>query len=287
MTPVTSSPSTKTWVDLQVAVGEHRCPRPERSLGDAAVARDHVGGKDVVGDEPLALAVEARCQLVEAPTGPWRQRRVVQHPGGGTRRGPRRRRRGGRLLEAAECRPWEGSEREHGRLPPQDLRASGSAPSPSPRPRRRCASDQRRSSGTRRRRAASRARDGRRRPRPPPRRPLSRGGPSTSVSPSRRIGGDGGESNSPSRTFRRRPLRACPMICRRPAGRPSAGYRSVQSRAPRSGLTPDYATLVRIAASLSDASTTREAEVASTLTLPPKRRGRESTGGCQVLRFAA
>src|SRR6185369_4811087 len=53
------------------------------------------------------------------------------------------------------------------------------------------------------------------------------------------------------------------------------------------GLTPDYATLIRSAAPLHDASTTRGTEVASTLTLPPKRRGRESTGGCQVLRFAA
>lgn len=100
-------------------------------------------------------------------------------------------------------------------------------------------------------------------------------------------GGDGGESNSPSRTLRRGPLRACPMLCRRPPERTSAPCRAVQSRAPRSGLTPDYATLVRIAASLHDASTTREAEVASTLTLLPKQRGRESTGGCQVLRFAA
>ncbi len=48
-------------VDLQVAVDEHRCPRPERSLGELAVACDQVGGKDVVGDEPLAFAVEARC----------------------------------------------------------------------------------------------------------------------------------------------------------------------------------------------------------------------------------
>ncbi len=100
-------------------------------------------------------------------------------------------------------------------------------------------------------------------------------------------GGDGGESNSPSKTLRRRPLRACPMVCRRPSGRTSAPCRTVQSRVPRSGLTPDYASLVRIAASLDDASTTRKAEVASTLTLPPKRRERESTGGCQVLRFAA
>src|SRR6476646_5370061 len=76
------------------------------------------------------------------------------------------------------------------------------------------------------------------------------------------------------------------MVCRRPPGRASALCRAVQSLAPRSGLTPDYVTLVRIAASLSDASTTREAEVASTLTLLPKQRERESTGGCQVLLFA-
>ena len=101
------------------------------------------------------------------------------------------------------------------------------------------------------------------------------------------IGGDGGESNSPSRTLHREPLRACPMVCRRPSERTSAPCRTVQSRVPRSGLSPDYATLIRIAASLSDASTTRETEVASTLTLLPKQRGRESTGGCQVLRFAA
>jgi hypothetical protein len=113
-------------VDLQVAVDEHRCPRPERSLGEPAVACDHVGGKDVVGDEPLAFAVEAPCELVEAPTGPWRQRRVVQRPGGGTRRGPRGRRRGRWLTEVAECRAWDGGERERGRLPPQDLRGRDS-----------------------------------------------------------------------------------------------------------------------------------------------------------------
>ena len=77
------------------------------------------------------------------------------------------------------------------------------------------------------------------------------------------------------------------MVCRRPPERTSAPCRAVQSRVPRSGLTPDYASLIRIAAPLDDASTTREAEVASTLTLLPKQRGRESTGGCQVLRFAA
>jgi hypothetical protein len=102
-----------------------------------------------------------------------------------------------------------------------------------------------------------------------------------------RSGGDGGESNSPSRTLRRNPLRACPMLCRQPVGRPSAGFRPVQSRASRSSLIPDYATLIRAAVPLNDASTTRRTEVASTLTLLPKQRGRESTGGCQVLRFAA
>ena len=102
---------------------EDWCPRPERGLGNPAVARDQVGGKDAVRDEPLAFAVEVRCDLAGAPAGPWRQRRVVQHPGGGTRRGPRRRRRGRRLAEVAECRPADGGEREHGRLAPQDLRS--------------------------------------------------------------------------------------------------------------------------------------------------------------------
>ena len=78
------------------------------------------------------------------------------------------------------------------------------------------------------------------------------------------------------------------MLCRQPAGRASAPFRTVQSRAPRSGLSSDYATLIRDASPLHDASTIRGEEMASTLTLLPlKRRGRESTGGCQVLRFAA
>src|SRR5712691_3555060 len=77
-----------------------------------------------------------------------------------------------------------------------------------------------------------------------------------------------GESRTPRpEPFDRDQLRACPMVCRRAAGRPSAGYLSLQSRVPRSGLTPDYATLIRSAAPLNDASTTRGAEVASTLTL--------------------
>jgi len=107
ITPVISSPATNTWANLQVAVREHRCPRPERSLGNPSVARDQVSGKDVLRDEPNALAVKARCDLVEAPSGPWRQRRVVQPPCGGTRRGPRRRRRGRRLNAVAECCPGD------------------------------------------------------------------------------------------------------------------------------------------------------------------------------------
>ena len=97
-----------------------------------------------------------------------------------------------------------------------------------------------------------------------------------------------GESRTPRpEPFAGIQLRAYPMICRRPPGRASALCPAVQSRAPRSGLSPDYVTLVRTASSLDDASTTHEEEAASTLTLPPKRRERESTGGCQVLLFAA
>ena len=75
-------------------------------------------------------------------------------------------------------------------------------------------------------------------------------------------------------------------LCR-PRGRGSALSPEVQSRVSKSSLIPAYATLVRAAAPLNDASTTRRTEVASTLTLPPKRRGRESTACWQVLRFAA
>src|SRR3954452_21903960 len=56
--------------DLQVAVRKHRCPRSERSLGNSAVARDQVGGKDTVRDQPFAFAVESGCDLLEVRTGP-------------------------------------------------------------------------------------------------------------------------------------------------------------------------------------------------------------------------
>jgi hypothetical protein len=97
-------------------------------------------------------------------------------------------------------------------------------------------------------------------------------------------GGDGGELNSPSRNLRRRPLRACSMICRRSPGRPSTACRALQSR-PLSGFDSDYATLLGIAPPLNDASTAHGGEAASTFTLLPKQRGRKQTGCCQLLRL--
>ena len=101
-----------------------------------------------------------------------------------------------------------------------------------------------------------------------------------------RVGGDGGESNSPSRNLLRRPLRACSMICRRSPGRPSTACRALQSR-PLSGFDSGYATLLGIAPPLNDASTAHGGETASTLTLLPKQRGRELTGCCQLLRLGS
>ena len=51
--------------DSGVAVGEHRCPGPERRLGEAALAPDDVDGKDVIRNQPLALALESRCEPLE------------------------------------------------------------------------------------------------------------------------------------------------------------------------------------------------------------------------------
>src|SRR5436309_12393607 len=77
-----------------------------------------------------------------------------------------------------------------------------------------------------------------------------------------------GESRTPRpEPFTRDQLRACPMICRQPPELPSAGSLTVQLRVPRSGLIPGYAALVGAASSLHDASTAREDEAASTLTL--------------------
>ncbi len=99
-------------------------------------------------------------------------------------------------------------------------------------------------------------------------------------------GGDGGESNSPSRSLLRRPLRACPVICRRSPGRPSAACRALQSR-PLSGFDSGYATLPGIAPPLNDASAAHGGEAVSTFTLLPKQRGRKQTGCCQLLRLGS
>jgi hypothetical protein len=96
------------------------------------------------------------------------------------------------------------------------------------------------------------------------------------------IGGDGGESNSPSRNLRRRPLRACPIICRQAPGRPSATCRALQSRS-LAGFSFGYATLPETAPPLNDASAAHGGEAVSTFTLLPKQRGRKQTGCCQLL----
>jgi hypothetical protein len=119
---VISSPSTNTWVICRspcVNTGVHG---RRRGLGDPAVARDHVGRKDAVRDEPLAFAVEVRCDLVRELSWPWRQWRVVQHPCGGTGSGPRRRRRGRRSPRRPSAVP--GGRRARARSGfAQDLRS--------------------------------------------------------------------------------------------------------------------------------------------------------------------
>src|SRR6266540_4005218 len=56
---------------------------------------------------------------------------------------------------------------------------------------------------------------------------------------------------------------------------------------PLAGFVAGYAALPDDASPLSDAFTAHGEEAASTLTLPHTRRGREQTGCCQLLRFAA
>ena len=122
MMPVTLSPSTNTWV-----ICRSPCVNTGVHGRSAASATWRLRVTKSAGRTPFVTShshspSRSRRELVEAPAGPRRQRRVVQLPYGGTRRGPRRRRRGRRLAEAAERRPRDGGEREHGRLAPQDLR---------------------------------------------------------------------------------------------------------------------------------------------------------------------
>jgi len=108
-------------VDLQIAVREHRRPRPQRRLGNPTIARDHSGGQHTVRDQPPAFTIELGGDVLAAPTRPRRQRRVMQHPHGRTRRGPRRRRGGRGLPEATERSAPHDGQREHRRRAPQDL----------------------------------------------------------------------------------------------------------------------------------------------------------------------
>lgn len=108
-------------VEVQIAVDEARCPRPECCLGESAVPCHDIGGKDVVGDESAAFLVQAPSEFVEGPARPGRQRRVVQRPDRSTRCSPRGRRRCAGLAEMAERFAWQGGERERGWLAPQDL----------------------------------------------------------------------------------------------------------------------------------------------------------------------
>ena len=103
-------------------MNKDRRPRPECGLGKSAVPCDHLGRKDAVFDKPFAFTGEVRCKLLEVATGPGWQRRIVQRPSGGTRRGPGRRGLRRRLTEVAECRARDSGEGEHGRVPPKDVR---------------------------------------------------------------------------------------------------------------------------------------------------------------------
>jgi hypothetical protein len=75
--------------DAQVPVGEHRNPGPERGFREAAIVDDHVRWKNFVRDEPYTLVGEPGRELIQALSGPRRQRCVVQPPDGSTGRGPR------------------------------------------------------------------------------------------------------------------------------------------------------------------------------------------------------
>ena len=162
----TRRPSTKTWSTCRSPWMNTGLHGRRASLGKPTVACDHVGGEDIVGDEPLALAGEVRRELVDGSAGPGRQRRVVKRPDGGTRRCPCGRRCVRRLAEVAEGRSPDRGECEHGRLAPQDLRGRDRHDRHRLDLDGRCATDRRRSSGTHRRRGVSRDRCWLGRPRP-------------------------------------------------------------------------------------------------------------------------
>ena len=98
-------------------------------------------------------------------------------------------------------------------------------------------------------------------------------------------GGDGGESNSSSRAFSRRPTTSVSDDLLS-IYRSGIGTVPIDPSTSPCGLCYRLRDLVDSASPLNDASTARGDEAASTLTLLPKQRGREQAGGCQLLRFA-
>ena len=104
---------------------EYRCPRPERRLGDSAVARDDVGGKDAF-ETSHPHAASSRTRYRPRSAGPWRQRRLVQHP----TTPPAAPHAADDAVDGSARRPEgspDGGEREDGRLAPQ---TSESGPAP-------------------------------------------------------------------------------------------------------------------------------------------------------------
>ena len=99
--------------DLKVAVHEHLWPWTEHGLGEPAIARDHVDGQDIVGDEPVALVGESGRELVEAGAGPGAPRALRRHQPHVPRPELERFSRDG--LPAVD-QPGASIEREHQRL---------------------------------------------------------------------------------------------------------------------------------------------------------------------------
>ena len=105
------SPCVNTGVHGRSAASATWRLRVTRSAGNTPFATSHSHGRrgsDATSSKPYRAMAE---------------RRVMQSPNGGTRRGPRRRGHGRRLAEAAKCRPPNAGERKDRGLPRQDLRS--------------------------------------------------------------------------------------------------------------------------------------------------------------------
>src|SRR5690606_9792708 len=107
--------------DLQIAVDEYGPPRPQRPASDPPIALHHLGGERGVREQPLALPLELRLDLLQRPPGPRRERRLVEPTEGASCRGPRRGRCLRRGAEHAQGRAGYRREGERRRLVPQHL----------------------------------------------------------------------------------------------------------------------------------------------------------------------